>query len=449
MAAPHSPAGQGLDIAVIGSGISGLSCAWLLGSRHRVTVYEKDARIGGHSNTELAPGTEGVRPVDTGFIVYNEKTYPNLTALFAHLGVETQPSDMSFGVSLRGGRVEYSGTGISGLFAQKSNLLKPRFWAMLAGVMRFYRDAPGDIAQLDDPSITLGDYLARKGYGSAVRDDHLLPMAAAIWSSPARAVLDYPAGAFIRFCDNHGLLQVRERPVWRTVTGGSRSYVRLLCEAIGPGIRTSTGAVKVLRLPSGKVAVKKVDGSTATHDHVVLATHADQALSLLADACEEEQRLLGAFRYSRNRAVLHADARLMPSRRAVWSSWNYLEDDGDLCVTYWMNRLQNIPGGDLFVTLNPPVEPRRESVVTSTVYEHPIFDARAVHAQREIWSLQGLRNTWFCGAHFGAGFHEDGLQAGLAVAEQLGGVRRPWTVENESGRIYVSAQVSRAEGIAA
>lgn len=430
--------GPRLKIAVIGTGISGLSAAWLLSQRHDVTVYERAARPGGHSNTVEVESAGGAIPVDTGFIVYNPKNYPNLAALFDHLGVATKPSDMSFGVSLDGGRLEYTGTDLLGLFAQKRNLLRPRFLSMLRDLLRFYREAPG--AVLADPTITLGDYLRAGGYGEAFCRDHLLPMAAAIWSAPPQAMLDYPAVAFIRFHANHGLLQIADRPEWRTVDGGSKTYVRKLTAAFADRVRLDCAAAAVRRTEGG-VIVRDGRGSDSRFDHVVLATHADQALNVLSDADGCERDVLGAFRYSCNLAVLHTDTRLMPRRRAAWSSWNFI-GDGDVasgvCVTYWMNRLQSLPGPNLFVTLNPPQPPHVGTLLRSEIYEHPMFDARAIAAQSKLWSLQGRGNVWFCGAYFGAGFHEDGLQAGLAVAEELGGVRRPWTAADESGRIQIT-----------
>jgi hypothetical protein len=427
------------NIAVIGTGISGMSAAWLLSQRHNVTVYECERRIGGHSNTVAVPSVDGPIAVDTGFIVYNEETYPNLTALFDHLDVPTEPSNMSFAVSLANGDLEYSGANPAGLFIEKRNLFRPRFWSMLRDLQRFYRDAPRDLAVLDQFHTTLGDYLDAGRYGSAFRNDHLLPMASAIWSMPMNTVLDYPAASFIRFQDSHGLLRLRNRPQWRSVHGGSRTYVERLTRSFADRIRVST-AVTAVRRHADSVEISGCDGRVATFDHVVIATHADQALALLRDPTAQERQLLGAFRYSRNVAILHSDPGLMPKRRAVWSSWNHIGPDTDddnepgPTVTYWMNSLQNIPHETpLFVTLNPRRTPRNEW--RHEIYEHPLFDSAAMTAQRRLWSLQGHRNTWFCGAYFGAGFHEDGLQAGLAVAEQLGGMRRPWTVANESGRI--------------
>jgi len=441
---PQTRPGGRLAVAVVGAGISGLSAAWLLASRHNVTLYEAEPRLGGHSHTVAADGV----PVDTGFIVYNEQTYPNLTALFAHLRVPTRPAEMTFAVSLEspvhpGGRLEYSGTDLGGLFAQKRNLASPRFWAMLRDLARFYRQAPRDVARLG--LISLEDYLAQRGYGAAFRDDHLYPLAAAVWSTPVAEIGRYPAASFIRFCANHGLLKFAGRPVWRTVQGCSRVYVAALAQALGqrPGARIITAdPVRRVRRHEGGAEVRTASGRVERFDHVVLATHADQTLALLADPSAEECRLLSAFAYQANEAVLHRDASLMPRRRRVWSSWNYAGCEGEggrqLSVTYWMNRLQDLgDAGPLFLTLNPLRQPDEAHVIHRQTYRHPLFDAGATAAQAQLWALQGVRNSWFCGAWFGAGFHEDGLQAGLAVAEQLGGVRRPWAVAEESGRIHL------------
>jgi uncharacterized protein len=437
-----------LRIAVIGTGISGLAAAWLLSRRHEVTVYERADRLGGHSNTVNVTTPDGTIPVDTGFIVYNEETYPNLTALFDHLGVVTESSEMSFAVSLGGGALEYSGSNLATVFAQRRNMLRPRFWSMLRDLRRFYDEAPGQVARLETLGTTLGDYLAAEKFGAAFRDDHLLPMASAIWSAPTQAMLDYPAASFIRFHDNHGLLKLKDRPIWRTVSGGSRNYVARLAEAFATTIRLNSDIVSIHRDTAG-VDIRDLSGTVGRYHHVVIASHADQALAMLSDACTEERDILSAFKYSRNLAVLHSDASLMPKRRAVWASWNYTGEstgaDGQgVTVTYWMNRLQNIRSPQpLFVTLNPTRPPRADTIHHSEVYQHPLFNAEAMSAQRRLWSLQGSRRTWFCGSYFGAGFHEDGLQAGLAAAEWLGGERRPWTVANESGRIYLTPKPGR------
>lgn len=431
---PPQPAAR-LAIAVVGGGISGLSAAWLLAGAHDVTLFEAEPRLGGHSHTVEADGV----PIDTGFIVFNEATYPNLTALFAHLGVATRPAEMTFAVSLDGGRLEYSGTDLAGVFAQKRNLVSPRFWSMLRDLRRFYRDAPGDVAGLGLASLE--DYLASADYGAPFRDDHLYPMAAAVWSTPVAEIGRYPAASFIRFCENHGLLKFANRPIWRTVQGGSRSYVAALAKRMAGGVSIGD-PVRGVRRFDGGVEITTAGGQTRRFDHVVLAAHADQTLAMLADPSVEERRLLGAFAYQPNEAVLHSDAALMPRRRRVWSSWNYASRTGGgdphLSVTYWMNRLQDLgDAGPRFLTLNPIRQPREDLAIHRQTYHHPLFDAGAMAAQARLWSLQGVRNSWFCGAWFGAGFHEDGLQAGLAVAEQLGGVRRPWNVADESGRIHL------------
>lgn len=443
-----------LNVAVIGTGVAGLSAAWLISKRHMVTVYEKDKHIGGHSNTVDAPVGKAPVPVDTGFIVYNERNYPNLTALFEHLGVPTVDSDMSFAASLQGGRFEYSGTGLNGLFGQRRNVLKPRFWRLILDILRFYREAPAQLDALSRDGLSLGDFVERQNYSGTFIEDHVLPMGAAIWSTTVDEMRAYPAAAFVRFFESHGLLTMKDRPQWRTVAGGSREYVRRLSEPFRTRVRHDA-AVAIVRTPGG-VSVRDGAGKVVDYDHVVIATHADEALRLLADPDERESRLLGAWRYTANRAVLHGDSALMPRRRRVWSSWNFIGGEpgrgGDpatesLCVTYWMNRLQNLdPANPLFVTLNPIAEPEADKVHGSFAYTHPLFDQAALDSHCDLWSLQGRRRTWFCGSYFGYGFHEDALQSGLAVAEQLGEVRRPWTVPDESGRITLGPSLSTMAG---
>jgi predicted NAD/FAD-binding protein len=428
-----------LNIAVVGSGISGLSAAWLLSSRHRVTLYEQDARTGGHSNTVLVQTPEAEVPVDTGFIVYNERNYPNLTALFSHFGVATEPTRMTFSVSCRGGRYEYSGSGLPGLFGQPANLFRLDHWRLIAGVSKFFRTA-SDRAALYPEDVSLGEFLFRENYPRSFITDHILPMGAAIWSTPARRMLDFSARSFLNFYANHGMLQARNRPQWRTVAGGSKRYVERLLAGSGIEVLSSCKARRIARNPHG-AHIEDSRGVVRLFDQVVVATHADQAIGMIADADPLERSVLGAFRYEKNRAVLHRDVRLMPKRRRLWSSWNYLRHgsgDGTPAVSYWMNSLQNLrTSTDLFVTINPPVDIHPKATDAEFIYEHPVFSANAIRMQQRLWSLQGRRRLWFCGSYFGYGFHEDGMQSGLAVEEQLGGVRRPWTVEDESGRIYL------------
>ncbi|MBT00698.1 MAG: NAD/FAD-binding protein [Oceanospirillaceae bacterium] len=430
-----------LNIAVIGSGISGMACAWLLNQHHRVTLFEKDDRPGGHSNTSELTFEDETVCVDTGFIVYNPVNYPNLIKLFDQLDVPTADTDMSFAVSSDSTRLEYSGCGLNGFFAQRANLLRPRHWQLLREILRFYREAPELTDEAAIKQETLGEMLTRRGYSEAFINHHLIPMGAAIWSTPADQMLDYPALTFLRFCQNHGLVQLKDRPQWRTVVGGSREYVKRLLAPLEGQLRMNSHIRRIHRTHNG-VILEHLHGQKEHFDHVVLACHADQALELLAKPTAQEQRLLSCFPYQRNRAILHSDPRLMPKRRSAWASWNYLSagrGSGDrLSVTYWMNRLQPINSRrDLFVTLNPIEEPRTERIHRSFLYDHPQFSLESISAQQQLWTLQGQQNTWFCGAWFGYGFHEDGLQSGLAVAEALGGVKRPWQLADPNSRIHV------------
>jgi predicted NAD/FAD-binding protein len=435
---------SGRRIAIIGAGIAGLSAAWLLSRRHEVVLYEANAWLGGHANTVDVDCPEGPIAVDTGFIVFNPQNYPNFTALLEHLKVASVDSDMSLGVSVDDGRVEYSSRPL-GLFGQKRNLINPRFWRMIADIVRFYQVTRGlDEGAVD--TISLGEFLDRGGWSRALIEEHVLPMCAAIWSTTSDQMRHYPMRSFLRFFTSHGLLQVTNRPQWRTVLSGSRSYVGALLADIGTAMQRRPAATQVRR-QGGLAIVDDAGGGREVFTDVVIGAHADEALRLLGDPSGDEQAVLGAFRYTPNVAVLHDDPALMPRRRSVWASWNYIgsndaASDRPLCVSYWMNHLQSLrTRRQLFLTLNPSQSPRPESVIRTFEYSHPLFDQAALAAQEALWRLQGVRNTWFCGSYFGYGFHEDALQSGLAVAAQFG-ISPPWQAQR--GRIAAAPAVLEA-----
>ncbi|MDQ1831391.1 NAD(P)/FAD-dependent oxidoreductase [Massilia scottii] len=420
-----------MKIAVIGAGISGLSCAYrLVQGGADVTLYEAGAYFGGHSNTVDVTLDGVTHGVDTGFLVFNERTYPNLIALFAELGVETAPSDMSFSVKLplgpeRGARMlEWAGSNLDTVFAQRGNLLRPRFLGMVREILRFNRHATSLAVAKRMPAMSLGDFLDQHGYSAQFRAWYLLPMAACIWSCPSDQMLAFPVATFIRFCHNHGLLQVSDRPQWRTVRGGSRNYVDKLLAAI-PQRRLASPVTGVTRNPAGGARSVRVDTAIDSEqfDHVVMACHSDQSLALLTDAREDERSVLAAVRYQPNRAVLHTDASCLPRSRKAWSAWNYQSTASvtpQVCVHYLLNQLQPLPfTTPVIVSLNPIDEPNRARVLASFDYAHPVFDDAAVAAQTRLSGFQGRQNTWFAGAWTGYGFHEDGLKSGLAAAAAL------------------------------
>lgn len=432
-------------IAVIGSGISGLSAAWHLSRTHDVDLYESADRLGGHANTRTVNVAGQSVDVDTGFIVFNPRNYPNFTALLDHLGVESAPSDMSFAASLDSGGFEYS-SNPAGLFAQKRNLLRPRMWQMLLDLLRLYRRAE-DQALLED-TRTLDEFLRDEGYSTSFREDHILPMCAAIWSSPSDQMRHYPARTFFRFFNNHGLLQLTERPAWRTIRGGSHNYVRALHGAFRGNTHLSTPVRAVERSAIG-VELQLSDGTRPRYDEVVFATHSDQALKLLNDPSRQESDILDRIRYRPNTAVLHTDTRLMPKKRQAWASWNYLQsragEDGqsDISLTYWMNALQPLPTSQpVLVTLNPQQEFREDAILAVDEYDHPLFDQAAVQAQEDLVQIQGEGGIWYAGAWMGSGFHEDGLQAGLAVAEAIGAPVRSWGLDGATDRIAWPAHLT-------
>jgi len=420
---------QGRRIAVVGSGIAGLSAAWLLSQRHAVTLFEANAYLGGHTHTVDVTLDGITAPVDTGFLVFNDRTYPNLIALFGHLGVPSCASDMSFSVRLEDAGIEWAGASLDTVFAQRRNLLRPAFWGMLADTLRFNREATAFARSAAGVAGSLGEFLDAGGYGRAFRDWYLLPMAGAIWSCPTAAMLRYPAQNFFRFCDNHGLLQVKDRPQWRTVAGGARSYVGKMAAGIAD-VRLNTTVAAVRRLPQG--AVIRMEGAAEERfDDVVLACHSDQALRLLADADAGERSVLNAVSWQDNDVVLHTDESFLPRSRSAWSAWNYhaggaADRDRPVGVSYLISKLQPLPFRQpVIVTLNPARAPRPETVIDRYVYAHPVFDAGSTAVQVRLPQLQGRRNTWYCGAWTGYGFHEDGLKAGMAVAAAMG-VEAPW-----------------------
>lgn len=421
----HIAEGRRQRIAVIGAGIGGLGVAWALARQHDVTVFEANAYPGGHSNTVEIDYDGKAIAVDTGFIVFNDWNYPNLRRLFARLDVPAIKSDMSFAVSVGAGQLEWSGNNLATLFAQKRNLLRPSFHRMWRDILRFNKGAVTDLAAGRMAGLSLGDYLTRGRYSDSFMLDYLLPMGAAIWSAPLAEMMDFPAETFVNFFRNHGLLSIDDRPQWYTVQGGSREYVKRLLADGNFTLHLHTPVHAVQRVDDG-VNVLTARGSSH-FEQVVLACHADQALRLLDDqATPQERGLLGSFRFQPNRAVLHRDPTLMPRRRNVWASWNYLsEPRRDLQrrvgLTYWMNLLQSIDSNrPLFVTMNPVSEPRDDLVFAEFAYEHPLFDRAAIDAQAKLGEIQGKDRLWFCGAWCKYGFHEDGFTAGLRVAEALG-----------------------------
>lgn len=433
-----------MKIAVVGSGIAGNAAALALSQAahgHEVTIYERDGRAGGHAAT-VDIDYEGARiAVDTGFIVYNELNYPNLTAMFDYLGIATQASDMSFSVSADRGRFEWCGQDgprvLDGLFAQRRNLVSPGFLRLLLEIRRFQNRALADSRNGTIGAGSLADYLDRNGFSARMRDDYLVPMGAAIWSTSPRKMLEFPASSFIDFFDNHRLLQW-DRPRWRTVTGGSRAYVERLVSIFGERLRTACAAESIMRDDCG-VTIRDARGEAQRFDHVVIASHAPQALAALSDASDDERAVLSACRTAPNDVWLHRDTRLMPRRKAAWASWNFLRegasDDRACAVSYWMNRLQGIdPSKPLFVTLNPPFEPRADLTFGRYCYHHPQFDAAALDAKTRLASIQGVRRTWYAGAWTGNGFHEDGVASGLAVAARLG-APAPWSRGGAADRV--------------
>ncbi len=430
-----------MKVAVIGSGISGLAAAYRLRSHAHVSLFESGSYFGGHANTmdvtlPDAQGRSVTQGVDTGFLVFNERTYPGLIALLQELGVDAARSDMSFSVQAPGagwgGKVlEWSGASLSTVFAQRSNLLRPQFWRMLREVLRFNRLCTAIAEANEEGALAqpLSDFLQQHRFDAAFRDWYFLPMLGCIWSCPTDQMLRFPVATMIRFCHNHGLLQVNDRPQWWTVAGGARQYVQRIVQQL-PDARLRTPVQRIERDAAGVVVYSQ--GHAERFDAVVLAVHSDQALRLLAQPSAQEQAVLGAIGYQSNRAVLHTDASVMPQRRAAWAAWNYeraasaTRESSRVCLHYWLNTLQPLPFAQpVLVSLNPVRDIDPAQVFAQIDYDHPVFDLAAMRAQAQVPALQGQQHTWFCGAWTGYGFHEDGLQSGYAAAADLLAACRP------------------------
>jgi uncharacterized protein len=429
-----------LKVGVIGSGISGTGAAWLLSPTHEVDLFEADDRLGGHAHTHDVELGGTTVPADTGFMVYNERTYPNLIRFFERLGITHKESDMSFSVQCPAEGIEWAGKSLDSVFAQRTNLASLAFLRMLVDIVRFSGMAERLLADGSVDELTLGELLSREGLGKGFTDWYLMPMGSAIWSTPPGQMLGFPAKSFLRFCDNHGLLHISGKPQWRSVVGGSRTYVESAARGVSGEIRVSAPVERVERRPDG-VIVRWADGEER-YDAVVIAAHADQALSMLADPSDDEREILGAFGASPNDTVLHTDTSFLPSRERIHASWNYYSEaadmqQGGLSLTYYLNRLQPLGVDDpLLVTLNPVREPDPHSIITRISYTHPLFSAQAMAAQERLGDIQGAQRTWFTGAWQRYGFHEDGLLSAVRVAEAMG-CELPWGDELDDTRTRV------------
>jgi uncharacterized protein len=419
-------------IAIIGAGITGLSCAWHLNQSHEITLFEKAEIIGGHSHSVQVDN----QWIDMGFIVFNEPCYPNLVEFFKALGVAHEESNMSFAVSMNKGGFEYSSLNI---LAQLSNILRPRFWRMVFDILRFNKNAKAlDVNTISEQS--LGEYLAQNNYSKTFIYDHLIPQASAIWSTSVKEILDYPFTAFLGFFKNHNLLEIddKNRHIWRTISGASRNYVQKVSEILGDKIKCNSQIKEIVRQKDGAI-IHHQDGSCEQFDKIVFACHADEALSLINNPSDKEKEILGAFSYTQNLVVMHTDTDLMPKRKKAWASWNFIENENPnnpVSVSYWMNLLQNLKGElQYFVTLNPAIEINPQKIIKTQMFSHPKFDAKAIKAQGQINEIMGKDRLYFGGAYLGFGFHEDGIEAGIRIAELISGKARPWKFDIAKTRL--------------
>ena len=417
---------KSLKIAIIGSGISGLSCAWLLSKKHKVYLFEKNSYFGGHANTETVKVNSGLVDVDTGFIVFNKINYPNLCNFFNILNVRSYESEMSFAVSKNKGKFEYSGSNFDSIFSQRKNFFNFRFYFMLYEIIKFYKNATKDKEFYE--KLSLGEYLEKKKYSDYFKFNHIYPMAASIWSASIEEITKYPFKEFVNFFSNHQLFNIFDRPKWRTVEGGSKNYVKKIIELKRINSKKNC-IVKVLERNNNFVRLE-VNKRKMNFDRLVMATHSDQVLKIINDLQDSEKKILKKIKYTKNEVFLHRDESLMPRLKKTWSSWNYIDEsisNSNISVTYWMNRLQDLKTKtNIFVSLNPKRIPKKKDIFKLISYEHPQFNFETFKAQKEIKNIQGKHNTWFCGAYLGYGFHEDGIKSGLDIAEKISGYNRPW-----------------------
>lgn len=414
-----------MKIAVIGTGISGLAISYILSKNHQLTIYEKNDYIGGHSRTITPKINEKEVPVDTGFIVFNKKNYPNLVSLFNHLNIEYSESNMSFGVSINSGKLEYGTSNLSSMFAQKRNLFNLQFLLMIKDIFKFYKNAK-NYRNID---LTVGQMLEEMKLGEYFKNNFLLPIAASIWSSKSFQILDFPTSTFVNFFDNHGLLSVSNQPQWYSVIGGSKNYVSKLSNSFKDRIHLSRPAMSANRV-NEKVEIVDNSGNKELYDNVIFACHSDQTMKIIQDANDEEKKIIGNIKYQKNKIITHTDSSFMPQNKKCWSSWVYLGENNykneNLCLTYWMNNLQKLnTDKNIFVTVNPKTNPKKDTILDEYEFEHPLFNQKSIEAQKYLHKIQGKDRYWFAGAYSRYGFHEDGILSAIKIAEKMG-EKLPW-----------------------